>query len=631
MSKLKMTFDLNTLEHLGVKLYTQYPSMIAELISNSWDADAENVQIKLYDKDIKKIEIIDDGQSMDFEELNDCFLKIGRNRRMSTLEKGLSSIKNRPVLGKKGIGKLSMFGIADKITVTAIKNRKKNQFSMSYKQMKSSKGEYYPEHLIVNENTMEKSQTVIMLEHLKRKAAFFPEDLANNLSKRFNIFNDINVEIYHNDSSILKIKNKAIFSDIKEQFSWNIPEFLENKVGSEELHRYLKDNNIKGTIFTSETPLKKYQQGVVLMARNKLVQENAFFDDRSNDYFHAYIYGVLNIDFIDESDDEDNVSTDRKSLVWEGEELEKLRENLNKILKTIEKDWREKRRKLKEKEIEEVLGLDINTWQLDLNEFEKPLAKNLVNVILNNDKISPEESKNYLSHIRDVFSFETFKNYAQKLSNLGVLEDENVVKLLTDWELIEAKELAKVAEGRITTIEEFKKAIDNNLSETKVIQPFFEKFPWVLDAKMNSFERELTLSAAIKKNIIEKEAKDAEGINLLKRIDFFVTNFSNEYIIYELKTPDVKITSKMLENVIHYITYSKEYLNSDLKKEGYKVKVVLITNNIKLDPMVQYQVSAMVEKGDLIFKTYNELLCEAEQYHRQFIEKYAELEEKKRG
>lgn len=43
VSYWEMSFDLNTLEHLGVKLYTQYAPMIAELVSNSWDAYLDNI------------------------------------------------------------------------------------------------------------------------------------------------------------------------------------------------------------------------------------------------------------------------------------------------------------------------------------------------------------------------------------------------------------------------------------------------------------------------------------------------------------------------------------------------------------------------------------------------------------
>lgn len=44
---LEISFDLNTIDHLGVKLYSTIPPMIAELVANAWDADATNVEIIL--------------------------------------------------------------------------------------------------------------------------------------------------------------------------------------------------------------------------------------------------------------------------------------------------------------------------------------------------------------------------------------------------------------------------------------------------------------------------------------------------------------------------------------------------------------------------------------------------------
>lgn len=44
--KLIMKFDLQTIEHLGIQMYYTLPPVIAELVSNSYDADAKNVTIK---------------------------------------------------------------------------------------------------------------------------------------------------------------------------------------------------------------------------------------------------------------------------------------------------------------------------------------------------------------------------------------------------------------------------------------------------------------------------------------------------------------------------------------------------------------------------------------------------------
>mgnify|MGYP003400147931 FL=1 len=48
--ELKLTFDINTINHLGVKLYSTIPPMLAELVANAWDADSHNVWISLPDQ-----------------------------------------------------------------------------------------------------------------------------------------------------------------------------------------------------------------------------------------------------------------------------------------------------------------------------------------------------------------------------------------------------------------------------------------------------------------------------------------------------------------------------------------------------------------------------------------------------
>lgn len=111
--ELKVTFDIKTIDHLGVKLYSTLPPMIAELISNAWDADAKNVYINFTNEPEKAITVRDDGIGMTFLELNEQFLKIGRNRRIESSKD--ETIGGRKVLGKKGLGKLSVFGIGKKL------------------------------------------------------------------------------------------------------------------------------------------------------------------------------------------------------------------------------------------------------------------------------------------------------------------------------------------------------------------------------------------------------------------------------------------------------------------------------------------------------------------------------------
>jgi DNA mismatch repair ATPase MutL len=57
---------------LGVSFYSQLPSVLSELISNAYDADANSISIALTDNQMgKEIYIKDDGHGMSFDEIND--------------------------------------------------------------------------------------------------------------------------------------------------------------------------------------------------------------------------------------------------------------------------------------------------------------------------------------------------------------------------------------------------------------------------------------------------------------------------------------------------------------------------------------------------------------------------------
>lgn len=115
-NKLTMSFDPHTIEHLGIQMYSVLPNAIAELIANAYDAEASSVSIELVDNDKEKsISVIDDGVGMSFDEINNCFLRIGRKRRSD--DNGMSPNKLRKVTGRKGLGKLAFFGIGDIIRI----------------------------------------------------------------------------------------------------------------------------------------------------------------------------------------------------------------------------------------------------------------------------------------------------------------------------------------------------------------------------------------------------------------------------------------------------------------------------------------------------------------------------------
>ena len=158
-----------TLRHPNVKTL---PPVLAEMISNAYDADATLVNIQLNENENnKQIIITDDGCGMSFSEINNSFLVIGRNRRKNNSGNNGLTNKGRKVTGRKGLGKLATFGIATHIEIQTVKDGKENIFAMDLNDILDEKnnGTYKPQIIKYNEDVTCESGTKIVLSGINEK------------------------------------------------------------------------------------------------------------------------------------------------------------------------------------------------------------------------------------------------------------------------------------------------------------------------------------------------------------------------------------------------------------------------------------------------------------------------------
>ena len=172
-SPFELRFDPLTIKHLGVRMYSTLPPALAEIISNSYDADANNVTITLTEEGgkPKEIKVVDDGKGLSLEEINNKFLVIGRNRRNDEGDQPSAKYKRLPT-GKKGLGKLALFGLAKTITILTKQDGKQNEFVLDWDDLNAAQGKYLPKATRINEDTKEADGTVITLTNLKRESPF---------------------------------------------------------------------------------------------------------------------------------------------------------------------------------------------------------------------------------------------------------------------------------------------------------------------------------------------------------------------------------------------------------------------------------------------------------------------------
>ena len=635
---LKLKFNLGIIELLGSQLYTKLPSIISEFVSNAYDADATEVEVIINENDLVQpkttnITIKDNGTGIassatDYiKEINNNFLNIGRKRRKEE-ETSESKKFHRKLQGKKGIGKLAGFGITNEMKITTTTSKITNSFILNYEDMKNTTGDtYFPTVIQNNEYTDLPDGTVVELLNIRRKTDISLKELSESVVKRLQIFDDnFSLKLTHIFNNLkfdpIILTNDDYLKYIKEknniQFCWNIPEDLDELNLQPEIIEYFKNYGINGEIFTTDTPLKKDDQGIVLYANKKLCQENYCFNDRANDNFYTYLIGKLNIDYIDADINTDNISTARDSLVWENEISQELKNMIDLVIKKIQVEWRQKRKDEKEEAVNKQLDIDIDSWISSLAPHERDSAKKIVNIVVNDESIGVEKTTEFVQYIQDMYSFSSFKDFATGLITKPVSSLEDILAFIKDWELIEAKEMAKISEGRIEAINNFEVMILNNESETKVIQPFLEKFPWILDPTVDSFERELTFSTILKKEFPDDVLDEPN-----RRIDFMCFSSNNEIHIWELKRPNIKIDDKYHSQIYRYQEFAME------KYPNYKIITTLVSDNWSFDRGVELMFKDSINGGKFQIKSYTEMLKDAKNYHNDFIAKYNDLYKKK--
>jgi len=237
-----MNIHSGMLETMGHNMYSSVAKCLAEFVANAYDADAENVDIKMNFEQIsatkkqvraqaKKekdagirtdisaiydplpadviITIKDDGHGMTAQEIQNCFMAITRNRRKDDdgkLTKFLTESGKRRVMGRKGVGKLAGFGAAEHVKITSKRAglTYATSFEMDYQKIKNKIDLTDAKFKAVYEDglTNESHYTIVELS-LLRCDAMKPTKttIENTLTRTFSIL-DKNFKILLNDGEV---------------------------------------------------------------------------------------------------------------------------------------------------------------------------------------------------------------------------------------------------------------------------------------------------------------------------------------------------------------------------------------------------------------------------------------------
>ena len=136
-STIYFNFSYFALRLLGKGLYSNHWTPIAELVANGLDAQADSVKIyiNLIDQENASIEIFDNGSGMDYNDLSEKYVLIGKDKRE---DDQISEEIKKQLMGRKGIGKLAALYMSNKYYLVSKKNGKETAWCLDASNVKDS-------------------------------------------------------------------------------------------------------------------------------------------------------------------------------------------------------------------------------------------------------------------------------------------------------------------------------------------------------------------------------------------------------------------------------------------------------------------------------------------------------------
>ena len=641
--KYQMSINLNALNHLGLNLYSNVPAVLSEVVANSWDADASEVDIEI---EPDKITITDNGHGMTLDEVNEKYLNVGYERRKGDAVRTLQY--DRPVMGRKGIGKLSLFSIADTFEVQTVKGDGKHGFVMSARKITSQIGAqdgstYHPDPLSDDQITLDTDGTRIVLTGLKKRSSQTPTALRKRLARRFSIIGpEYNFVVSVNGVAV-QITDRDCFHKL--QYLWYYGEesdkYTEFCDSGELEHDEEREGKISVESEENAEPVPYQVTGWIgtvvgsgdlqddddnlnkigIMARGKLVQEDILEAFTEGGLYTKYLVGEIHADFLDLDDQDDIATSNRQELIKDAPRYQALSRWIKDELRHIANQWTALRSENGEEEARQIPAID--RWMKTLGPDKRRQAKSMFGKI---GQLTLEEDERMELYRHGVLAYESLK-YKDYLSALDSVSPENIKKFTTifaELDDIEASLYYQIIQERIRVIETLREQVQNNVVE-KVIQKHLYEHLWLLDP---SWDR-ATETPFMEQNVkIEFDKLDANLTEAEQRgrFDIKYKMTSGKHIIIELKRANRRLSQyELLEQVEKYGEALRKLIRQIGKNEP--VEIVCIVGQ----PLIQWANPEQTERSKRMMETQNvrvvlyaELIAGAYQSYAAFLEKNRE-------
>lgn len=686
LEPLKFKVAPHIVQDLGFNLYTNLPRVLVEFVANAYDADSPYAKVRLDNHEIEKarkvikaewecekkkapktgkkvdrlaervlpdqcqIVIEDAGIGMSRQDLQDKFLVAGRRRRKDD-QKGRTEA-GRILMGRKGLGKLAGFGIAQLITIIsrARDETTLTKIVLDYNELITVTD---TNEIPISETTLEELEgfpehgTWIVLSRLLYEA------MGSRLSTIEHRVGDHFAQIDPKDFRIELNGTIVKATPRKHVYGWPNPELPVDQVvkgsfstedgSTYEFHYRLRFVEDRAALEARERGVRVYAHRRLATAPELLGADTNMHGFRMTDYLDGVVYA----DFIDDQP-EDYIATDRQSLRWESPLLAPMYELLSREIKNACYHRQIARDKEKQEEVKEDDFTRKEIEKAELSRREQKAAYRIAAAISSLHKKGYED-EGYRAQFTEVMGGLGRGEILTTLAELAKQENPDLDRVVAQVTRLTAAELDgfyKYVKGRINGIEALRKIVVSvDFKKTKnedQLHELLNNCPWLIDVTFFEFltsnQSEKTVFRQLEKVLeigretppdydasVPDEA-DPGGRNLRPDLVFLLGNGTlNRLVVTELKAPNTPLYGDHYRQLQKYVRDAKKWLRQrDMR--NVTVEGILIGSFGPIDSKanevewLQEEIEKTRNQGECRVFGIDVLLERAEQVHKGLLE-----------
>ena len=595
--KYTMRISRPIIDKLGIQMYDRVSAVIAELIANSYDADATEVKITLpFGKYLARrrndgmvddlgyeVTIEDNGIGMLSDEVNKYYLKVGTNRRA---DRGETTLGGRLVLGRKGIGKLAPFGICREIrviTAGGAPNRsgqyELSDLSLQYdRAVSDEKEDYYPDAGPLDGSTRDYRGTKIILTVFDRRRVPSGEVLHRQISARFGISrDDWRVQVVNADAPDEGFEVGDLDLPLMEgtRISVNDRPVSVRPLSDDGEESGTEVLPVTGWVAYSKEPYKdESMAGVRIFARGKIVAQTRDFDIQAGftgEYkMRSYVVGEIHADWLD--DKEDLIRSDRQGIIWTSEKGEALQHWGVELLKELagnsetsvrNRVWDEF---LERSHLQERLARAL-PHDADLRNAVEHAARTLVRRA---DREQVRKNDDFVNRVVQLaFALGPHQTLLRTLDKVATVPTdtlEPVIELFERARVVEMYSLGQVAQERVDAVKKLESLVRSSSTDERDLQKLIEDAPWILYPEWTPITRNQRLSSLRTAfqgwyhRTVGTEVVTSAIESPKRQPDFVMLNYEGRIEVVEIKKPGHALTDKEYQRAYNYLQAINRFL-----------------------------------------------------------------------